>query len=171
MVPHTLYGMWEPCNCQWLLWSPLTLYGTGIVWSPHMYDMIFFQASFKRGPLRVLINLVVLIGYVSLWFTKCSFQKIGSGMPYKALDTDIITMETMPKAYFKSYILPVISEPWLVKCTCFCWWPISRWWDLLLIYWKCYNCLSSSGLDGISWFTALCIWPRSIHWVHSQCDV
>ena len=23
--PHTLYGMWEPCNCQWLI--PYTLYG------------------------------------------------------------------------------------------------------------------------------------------------
>ena len=29
--PHTLYGMQEPCNCQWLLWSPHTLYE---MWEP-----------------------------------------------------------------------------------------------------------------------------------------
>ena len=44
MVPHTLYGMWEPCNCQWLLWSPHTLYGMQdpcncqwLLWSPIPY--------------------------------------------------------------------------------------------------------------------------------------
>ena len=42
MVPH-MY-----------IWSPLTLYGTGIVWSP-MYDLIF-QDSFERGPLLVLMK-------------------------------------------------------------------------------------------------------------------
>ena len=49
---HVLYDSYGP---------PSTLYGIGIVWSPHMYvwsppdmyDMIF-QASFERGPLRVL---------------------------------------------------------------------------------------------------------------------
>ena len=30
--------------------GPLTLYGTGITWSPHMYNM-FFQDTFERGPL------------------------------------------------------------------------------------------------------------------------
>ena len=30
MVPHTLYGI-----C--ILWSPLTSYGTGIIWFPHIY--------------------------------------------------------------------------------------------------------------------------------------
>ena len=47
--PHTWYRMWESCNCQWLLWSPtcmiwwspLTLYVIVIIWSPHIYDMIF----------------------------------------------------------------------------------------------------------------------------------
>ena len=47
--PHTLYGMWEPCKCQWLLLSPLILYGTGIIWSPHMYDMIFSRQLQKRS--------------------------------------------------------------------------------------------------------------------------
>ena len=61
LVLHTLYGLviiWSStctfgpptCTiwCQWLLWSPsliwnrylmvsFTLYGTGIIWSPHMY--------------------------------------------------------------------------------------------------------------------------------------
>ena len=49
MVPHILYGIG-------LLWSPLTLYGTGIVWSlhmyiwsPHMYDMIFFRPALTES--------------------------------------------------------------------------------------------------------------------------
>ena len=33
--PHTLYGMWEPCNCQWLM-VPQTLYG---MWEPCIHSM------------------------------------------------------------------------------------------------------------------------------------
>ena len=60
--PHTLYGMREPCNCQWLLWFPLPYmecrnlvtfndsYGPPIPYmecgnlvmgSPYMYNMIW----------------------------------------------------------------------------------------------------------------------------------
>ena len=57
MVPHTLYGMWEPCNwvphmynmiCENLvtvndLWSPIPHMECGnlVTGSPHMYNMIF----------------------------------------------------------------------------------------------------------------------------------
>ena len=54
--PYLIWNMYHMVPPH--VWSDgllLTLYGTVIIWSPHVY-MIFFQASFKRGPLHVLIN-------------------------------------------------------------------------------------------------------------------
>ena len=31
------------------LMAPHTLYETGIIWSPHMYDMIFFRPALKES--------------------------------------------------------------------------------------------------------------------------
>ena len=45
MVPHTLYGMREPCSCQWLLWSPIPYMECGnlVMGSPHMYMICMWE--------------------------------------------------------------------------------------------------------------------------------
>ena len=65
VLPHVcitshICDMSKTYGPPYLIWNrhlmvPLTLYGTGIIWCPHIwYD--FFQDSFKRGPLGVLMS-------------------------------------------------------------------------------------------------------------------
>ena len=62
--PHTLYGMWEHCNYQWLWWSLLTLYRT-VSYGPPTCTIWFFQDSFEGGPLQVLIRTFTNISVTS----------------------------------------------------------------------------------------------------------
>ena len=54
--------VWSPTTCTfgpshvYHLMVPLTLYGTGIIWPPTC-TIWFFQDSFDRGPLHVLIMM------------------------------------------------------------------------------------------------------------------
>ena len=57
MVPHTIYGMQEHCNCQWLMVSPYLIWKEPCNWipppNPQMYDTIFFRAMQCRNLVTV----------------------------------------------------------------------------------------------------------------------
>ena len=66
MVPHTLYEMQEPCNCQWLM-VPHSLYGMRepCNWvPPNMYDMIFSGGLRKRSTACPNNLLLTVRGHV-----------------------------------------------------------------------------------------------------------
>ena len=69
--PHTICGMLEHCNCQWLLWSPYTLYGRNLVTGslhPTPKCMIWF--FFRTMQCRNLVTVNDL--WSPIPYTECS---------------------------------------------------------------------------------------------------
>ena len=66
--PH-MYNMiclWEPCNCQWLLWSPYTLYG---MWEPcnHQWHLWSAHTLYEMWKPCNCQWLMVPLPYMELW--------------------------------------------------------------------------------------------------------
>ena len=70
--PTCAYGTSHVCmvtpTCM-IWWSPLTLYGTGIIWFPHMYNLIFsghFQKRSTACPKQVECLVALCRTYVEV---------------------------------------------------------------------------------------------------------